>query len=58
MKIIRLARTIADIKGEVLISDEDLKEAMLLRKLAPPYSFFLDRRSDETIISIINFKCH
>lgn len=33
IKIIRLARTIADLKGEVFISDEDIREAAMLRKI-------------------------
>lgn len=33
IKIIRLARTIADLRGEDSISDEALKEAMALRKM-------------------------
>lgn len=33
IKIIRLARTIADVKGEISISDEDLQEAITYRKL-------------------------
>ncbi|XQY91626.1 YifB family Mg chelatase-like AAA ATPase [Metabacillus sp. HB246100] len=41
IKIIRLARTIADIKGEDLISDQDLMEAMALRKLILPSSLSL-----------------
>ncbi|PGT89041.1 YifB family Mg chelatase-like AAA ATPase [Bacillus sp. AFS040349] len=49
IKIIRLARTIADIKGEVLISDEDLKEAMFLRKLAPPTHFSLTGEANKPL---------
>ncbi|WP_394172364.1 YifB family Mg chelatase-like AAA ATPase [Guptibacillus hwajinpoensis] len=33
IKIIRLARTIADLKGDDIISDEAIEEALLLRKL-------------------------
>ncbi len=33
IKIIRLARTIADLRGEDAISDEALGEALLLRKM-------------------------
>ncbi|MBB5174585.1 magnesium chelatase family protein [Texcoconibacillus texcoconensis] len=36
IKMIRLARTIADVKGENEISDESLLEAMTLRKLSRP----------------------
>lgn len=36
MKIIRLARTISDINGEKSITDEALKEAMVLRRLKLP----------------------
>ncbi|MGG1686632.1 YifB family Mg chelatase-like AAA ATPase [Pseudalkalibacillus sp. NRS-1564] len=34
IKIIRLARTIADLKGDDIISDEAIEEALLLRKLS------------------------
>ncbi|MFA9560653.1 YifB family Mg chelatase-like AAA ATPase [Evansella sp. AB-rgal1] len=35
IKLIRLARTIADLKGEQMISDEALLEALSLRKMKP-----------------------
>ena len=34
IKIIRLARTIADLKGDDIISDEAIEEALLLRKIS------------------------
>lgn len=39
IKIIRLARTIADLKGEQSISDTDLEEALSLRKMTMNSSF-------------------
>lgn len=56
IKIIRLARTIADLEGDDIISDEAIEEALLLRKLSlrSNQSFHKNHSQEKTIMCTTN----